>query len=91
MSPVDINTKSVVIAALCGVILLYAIYMRFPAKSKAVQLKLHTSWKTAEFVDIPSNVVHQAKQVKVEERHLKFSIDGQVSLLCCNAFYVAVC
>ena len=80
MSPVEVNTKSVVLVTLGASLLLYAVYTKFPAKSKAVQVKSHTSWKTTNFVDIPKTVIQQASDVKVQERHLAFEIDGQVRI-----------
>ena len=79
-SPVEINTKTVTIATICGVCILYVIYSNFPSKSKPAQLKIHRSWKTNSFGDVPQAVEDAAKEVKIDERHLKFSVDGTVRI-----------
>lgn len=42
------------------------------------RLKRFHSWKTEKFVDIPSDVLKEAKEIRIEERTLTFDVDGQM-------------
>jgi len=67
------------IVAVCGLISLYFLYSWLSAESAQthVHVKTFSTWKTVDFIDIPSDVVTKSKDIKIEERTLSFEFNGQ--------------
>ena len=76
-NPVQINTKALVFALLGGGLAVYLIWSLIPPRSR---LKVHMSWKTRKFVDIPDEIEKEASSTEIKSRNLIFTLGKQVFL-----------
>lgn len=79
-----INKKLIIACAAVGFIFLYVLYSWSGSSSVGSSasggrhLKRYHSWKTQDFVDIPTEIIDKAKSVQIDERTLTFNFGGQV-------------
>ena len=78
MSPIEVNTKTVVFTVIGGLALMFVVYSMSYKKQKSARLNQSLNWKSEPFVDIPEHVAGKAKDVKIQEEHVKLSVDGSV-------------
>jgi len=79
---IQLNIRGIAIALIIGAIFIYVVYLwTVRGKSKYDEpgslTQFHT-WKSMDFVPIPSNILEKAPDVKIQERRLSFEFDGKV-------------
>jgi|SRR6218665_2953559 len=78
------SKKLIIACSALGFICLYALYSWSGTRSaRSVvsgggRLKRYHTWKTQDFVDIPTEILDKAKSVQIDERTLSFDFYGQV-------------
>lgn len=92
-----INKKLIIACAAVGFIFLYVLYSWSGSNSAGSSasggkhLKRYHTWKTQDFVDIPTEIIDKAKSVQIDERTLTFNFGGQVIDLCLSSLSMDRC